>query len=205
MSATFTLKYDALRGTRVWLEPITVGHTAGLADIGGHGGDWAYLPVAGLPNRQAAQTWVEQALELAARGEHFTYVLVDPGSGEVMGSSRYLQVRPAHRALEIGYSWLGACYQRTGVNTEAKLLLLRHAFEAMGANRVELKTDSRNKRSQRAIERLGATREGVLRSHMIAQYGHIRDTVMYSIIRPEWPAVRQRLEGMLSKGESIHV
>lgn len=202
---SFTLKYQTLPGARVHLEPIASRHGPGLHQIGTHVQDWAYLPIAGLPSIQAAQAWVTQALDLAARGEHYTYVLVCPASGAVMGSSRYLQVRPAHRSLEIGYSWLGPDYQRTGVNTEAKLLLLTHAFEVLGANRVELKTDSRNLRSQRAIEGIGATREGVLRSHMIAQHGHIRDTVMYSIIRPEWPAVRQRLEGLLEKGERFHV
>lgn len=205
MSESFTLNYRALRGAGVWLEPIAPGHAEGLQRIGGLQEDWAYLPIPGLPTLEAAQAWVQQALELASRGEHYTYVLVHPASGEVMGSSRYLQVRLAHRSLEIGYSWLGQAFQRTAVNTEAKLLLLRHAFEGMGANRVELKTDQRNSRSQRAIERLGAVREGVLRSHMIAQHGYLRDTVMYSIIRPDWPAVRQRLEGLLSEGERIHV
>jgi RimJ/RimL family protein N-acetyltransferase len=108
-----------------------------------------------------------------------------------------MDIRPADRGLEIGGTWYGAAYQRTAVNTECKYLLLKHAFEALGCIRVQLKTDSRNERSQRAIERLGAVKEGVLRNHMLLADGHIRHSVMYSILDSEWPAVKARLEEKL--------
>lgn len=191
------ISYNVQRGTVVDLEPIAIRHAAGLYTIGQRREDWRYLPVAGFSSPEDAGLWVSEALDLAAEGSQLTYVLVDPGSGQVMGSSRYLNIRPAHRVVEIGYSWLGPDYQRTAVNTGAKLLMLQNAFDVMGANRVEFKTDSRNTCSQRAIERLGACREGVLRSHMVAQGGVIRDSIMYSIVKAEWPGVRRRLNKIL--------
>mgnify|MGYP005847193921 CR=1 FL=1 len=136
---------------------------------------------------------MQQALELARREMHYTYVLAEPSSGVLMGSTRYLNVRPRDHGLEIGYTWLGRDYQRTAVNTEAKYLLLTHAFEVLGAFRVELKTDARNLRSQKAIERLGAQKEGVLRRHMVVQDGFVRDSVMYSITDLDWPDVKKGL------------
>ena len=134
-----------------------------------------------------------------ARGEHVTYTLLDPRDNSPLGSSRYLNIRDKDRGLEIGWTWLGQKAQRTPVNTEAKLLLLSQAFDDFGAYRVELKTDARNLRSQAAIERIGGTREGVFRRHMMAQHGFVRDTVYYSIIDAEWPVVRQRLLTLLQR------
>jgi N-acetyltransferase len=119
--------------------------------------------------------------------------------GKAIGSTRYLDIRPEHRGLEIGGTWYSAAHQRTGVNTECKFLLLKHAFEVLDCIRVQLKTDSRNERSQRAMERIGAVREGVLRNHMIQPDGHWRQTVMYSITVEEWPAVKARLEQLMSR------
>ena len=115
-------------------------------------------------------------------------------NGRVVGSTSYLNISRGDRGLEIGSTWLGRPWQRTGINTEAKYLLLRHAFEDLGAVRVQLKTDARNLQSQAAIERLGAVREGVLRKHMLVRDGHLRDSVMYSVTDDEWPAVKTRLE-----------
>ncbi len=112
---------------------------------------------------------------------------------KVVGSTRYLNIRPSHRGLEIGWTWLGSEWQRTAINTQAKLLLLTHAFERLGCVRVEFKADARNERSQRALERIGAVREGVLRNHMIVQSNYIRDSVYFSVIDTQWLAVKERL------------
>jgi RimJ/RimL family protein N-acetyltransferase len=119
-----------------------------------------------------------------------------------VGSTRYLDIRRENRGLEIGWTWLAAAVQRTAVNTECKYLLLRHAFETLGAIRVQLRTDLRNLRSQRAIERIGATREGVFRQERIMWDGYLRDSVFYSVIDCEWPAVKARLEARLGSAQS---
>jgi RimJ/RimL family protein N-acetyltransferase len=125
------------------------------------------------------------------------FAMVLRESGQPVGITSYLEIRPAHRGLEIGNTWIARPWQGTQVNPENKYLLLRHAFESLDALRVQLKTDGRNLRSQRAIEKLGALKEGVLRKHMILQDGYVRDTVMYSIIAEEWPRVREGLEARL--------
>jgi N-acetyltransferase len=193
------VEIEKLVGESVVLEPIRISHVDGLFDIGQVREDWAYLPISGFSCRADTQKWVEQALALAESGSHYTFVLVQPSSGQVMGSTRYLNIRERDHGLEIGYTWLGRSFQRTQVNTETKYLLLKHAFETIGAYRVELKTDLRNTRSQRAIERLGAQREGVHRRHMIAQDGHIRDSVYYGITDLDWPDIRKELESRLKK------
>lgn len=200
---TISVDYQILSGRHVRLEPITEFHVDGLFAIGQQKEDWAYLPIAGFAQEADCEKWVQQALALAASGQHYTYVLIDPVSERVMGSSRYLNVRPRDHGLEIGYTWLGREYQRTAVNTEAKYLLLKNAFDAIGTYRVELKTDLRNLRSQRAIERLGAQKEGVLRRHMITQGGFVRDSVSYSIIDLDWPRVRASLQSMLQDKDTL--
>ena len=193
----FEVTQPLLEGRHVRLEPLSDAHVEGLFGIGQHQEDWAYLPTAAFTSCADAEQWIQQALELARKEPHYPYVLVEPASGALMGSTRYLNVRPWDHALEIGYTWLGRDYQRTPVNTEAKYLLLRHAFEDLGTYRVELKTDARNLRSQKAIERLGAQREGVLRRHMVVQDGYVRDSVMYSITDPDWPDIKKGLLGKL--------
>ena len=197
MDRGFAVHYDRLVGQHVRLEPIDRSHVPGLFHIGQNTEDWQYLPIPGFQSIRDAEEWVGQALHLAETGQQYAYVLIDPLHQSVMGSSRYLNVRPKHRGVEIGYSWLGTEFQRTPVNTEAKLLMLKHAFEVMGAIRVELKTDSRNLRSQLAIERIGATKEGVLRNHMIAQNNYRRDSIMYSITDDEWPEIKSSLKQRL--------
>lgn len=187
------LEPQRLVGQHVILEPIDISHAAGLFAIGQQAEDWHWLPRACFTSLDEASEWVHAALELRARGEHITYTLLDPRDNSPLGSSRYLNIRGRDRGLEIGWTWLGRKAQRTPVNTEAKFLLLRQAFEDFGALRVELKTDARNLRSQAAIERIGATREGLFRRHMIAQHGFVRDTVYYSVIDTEWPVVKQHL------------
>ena len=136
-------------------------------------------------------------LRLREKGADIPFVVIHKSSGRIAGATRYMEFRAAHRGVEIGGTWYGAEFRRTAVNTECKYLLLRHAFEVMDCIRVQFKTDLRNERSQRAIERIGAVREGVLRNHMILPDGTIRHSVYYSILATEWPDVKQRLEALL--------
>lgn len=149
--------------------------------------------------RQEVAAWIAGALAEAAKGTRIPFAIIDQASGRAVGSTSYLDVAPEHRRIEIGWTWLGAPARRTAVNTECKLLLLRHAFETLGCGRVQLKIDGRNLRSQTAIARLGAFREGVLRKHVILPDGFVRDTVMFSITADEWPGVRARLEDFLAR------
>ncbi|MCP5189560.1 MAG: GNAT family N-acetyltransferase [Pseudomonadales bacterium] len=165
-------------------------HAQGLYNRGRTATDWQYLPRACFVDLADARQWVAEALEAP---DQLPFVIIERGKNKVVGSTRYLNIRPAHRSLEIGWTWLGQEWQRTGVNTEVKLLLLTHALERLGCLRVEFKTDARNLRSQRALERIGATREGVMRKHMIVQGDYPRDSVYFSVIDSDWPQVRQRL------------
>jgi RimJ/RimL family protein N-acetyltransferase len=137
--------------------------------------------------------WVEDLLARQTRGTDLPFAVVTCETGQVVGATRYMNINPNDRGLEIGGTWYAVEYQGTPVNPEAKFLLMRRAFEDLGVIRVQLKTDLRNVRSQRAIEKLGAVKEGVLRNHMILPNGHIRDSVIYSVIDQEWPAVKQKL------------
>jgi RimJ/RimL family protein N-acetyltransferase len=172
-------------------------HAPGLFAVGQNDEDWRYLPIPGLRSRAQAEQWIGEALELAHQGSQVPFTQLDAKTRTPIGSTRYMNIRRRDRGLEIGYTFLGRAYQRTGVNTEAKWLLLRHAFEALGALRVEFKTDARNLRSQTAIARLGASREGVFRKHMLVQNDFVRDSVYYSIIAEEWPGIRERLQQLL--------
>ncbi len=174
----------------VRLEPMTQGHAQGLYNRGRMAVDWAHLPRACFVDLADTRQWVDEALEDPAA---LPFAILETHKNKVVGSTRYLNIRPQHRSLEIGWTWLGHEWQRTGVNTQVKTLLLTHAFERLGCIRVEFKTDARNLRSQRALERIGATREGVLRQHMIVQGGHYRDSVYFSVIDCEWPEVKERL------------
>ena len=186
-----------LDGQCARLEPLGAKHAEGLFAIGQEEKIWRYLLRPKLESVADAQGFVEEALRVATTGSQLPFAIVDQKSNRVAGSTRYLDIRPNDRAIEIGSTWLGREFQRTAINTECKYLLLRHAFEDLGAVRVTLKTDGRNEQSQRAIERLGAVREGVLRKHMALWDGYIRDTVYYSILDSEWPDVKRRLEGFL--------
>ncbi|GAB3289179.1 GNAT family N-acetyltransferase [Parahaliea aestuarii] len=179
-----------LHGERVRLEPLSPEHAQGLYRQGRSEADWAYMPRGPFVDLADTRHWIDEAVTGSA---YLPFAIVDTGSGRVAGSTRYLNIRPEHRGLEIGWTWLGADWQRTGVNTEAKLLLLEYAFEQLGCIRVEFKTDERNLRSQRALERIGAVREGVLRQHMVVQQGYLRNSVYFSVLDSEWPATRQHL------------
>jgi len=184
------LKPVVLTGDGVRIEPLAQEHAQGLYNRGRAAPDWTYMPRSCFIDLADTRQWIDEALEAPAQ---LAFAIVELGKGKIVGSTRYLNIRPEHRSLEIGWTWLGQEWQRTGVNTEVKLLLLSHAFERLGCVRVEFKTDERNARSQRALERMGATREGVLRNHMIVQSDYVRDSVYFSVIDQEWPQVKERL------------
>ena len=188
-----------LEGSHVRLESLDLSHAEDLYAVGGDERIWRYMPRPKLSSVADAQEMIEAAKAAAADGSQIPFAVIERKNGRAVGSTRYLDIRRWDRGLEIGWTWLGTAYQRTPINTECKYLLLRHAFEALGVIRVQLKTDLRNERSQRAIERLGAIREGVLRKHMVLWDGFIRDTVYYSILDDEWPGVRRQLEALLDR------
>lgn len=189
----------SLAGRHVRVEPLSLAHASDLFEAGRDPSLWAFMPRGPLASEDEARAFVASALAELERGDQVPFALVHVESGRAVGSTRFLDLRRAHRGLEIGWTWIAREHQRTAVNTEAKLLLLAEAFEHRACLRVQLKTDARNERSQRAIERLGAVREGVLRRHQICPDGFVRDTVMYSITDAEWPAVKQRLVEKLAR------
>jgi RimJ/RimL family protein N-acetyltransferase len=150
-----------------------------------------------VPRPEEVRSYIEGLLAQRELGEAFAFAVRDTASGRIVGGTRYLHIDAAHRRLEIGGTWYAQSVQRTGINTECKLMLLAHAFETLGCIAVEFRTDWFNKRSQAAIERLGAKRDGVLRNHMIMSDGRIRDSAVYSIIQNEWPGVKTNLRHKL--------
>jgi RimJ/RimL family protein N-acetyltransferase len=196
---------EELRGSMVKLVPLQLEHAAGyLAAL--HSDDGAEDVVRFLGRGPAPSTEAEAAAEILtavaarARGERFPYAQLGVATGEVIGTTSLYEVHPATRSLAIGHTWLGRRWWRTGQNTESKLLLLRYAFDTLGAARVVWHTDALNERSQAAIARLGATREGVLRKHRIRADGSWRDSVQYAMTDEEWPAARDRLTERLQRG-----
>ena len=188
-----------LQGKHVRLEPMTEEHAPGLAAIGVGQTFWDFMLYGNINTVDDMRNWVLDILSRAEKGTDVPFVAIHLASGRVAGATRYLNIVPKDRGLEIGGTWYGLEFQRTPVNTECKYLLLRHAFETLGCIRVQLKTDLRNERSQKAIERLGAVKEGVLRNHMILPDGRIRHSVFYSILDTEWTEVKKRLEEMMKR------
>src|SRR5258706_9827048 len=193
------VKPVVLTGTRARLEPMTEAHAPGLAEVGVGQDFWKFLVYGDMNTKADMQNWVKDILSRAEKGTDLPFVAIHLASGQVAGATRYLNIMPKDRGLEIGGTWYGAEFQRTPVNTECKYLLLKHAFETLGCIRVQLKTDLRNERSQKAIERIGAKKEGVLRNHMILPDGRYRHSVFYSILDTEWPEVKQKLEEMMAR------
>tara|TARA_R110002110_G_scaffold110071_4_gene274411 strand:+ start:38714 stop:39313 length:600 start_codon:yes stop_codon:yes gene_type:complete len=185
-----------LRGQYIRLEPLSQDHAQGLFNRGRHAPDWQFMPRSCFIDLADTRQWIDEAL---AAADQQPWAIVENAKNKIVGSTRYLNIRPEHRSLEIGWTWLGQEWQRTGVNTEAKSLLLGNAFERLHCLRVEFKVDARNLRSQRALERIGAMREGVLRKHMVVQGDFSRDSVYFSVIDSEWMDVRRRL-ALLQEG-----
>lgn len=186
-----------LAGREARVEPLRLEHARDLYLAGQDPEIWRYLPTDPRASVAAMSSWIADALQELQARRQIPLAIVDQATNSAVGSTRYMNIAPHDHGLEIGWTWLAVSAQRTAINTECKYLLLRHAFDHLGAIRVQLKTDSRNVVSQRAIERLGAVREGVLRKQMIVQNGYQRDTVMYSITDDEWPAVKAHLEAKL--------
>lgn len=185
-----------LRGRQVTLEPLQPAHADGLRAAAADGRLWE-LWYTNVPEPEATQAWIAAALAMQSAGSALAFVVRD-AQGRIVGSTRYYDLLPATPRLQIGYTWYARSVQRTGLNTEAKLLLLGHAFETLGCASVGLQTSTRNAASRAAIARLGAREEGILRQHLRHRDGSLRDTVNFSILDREWPAVkaglRQKLE-----------
>jgi RimJ/RimL family protein N-acetyltransferase len=189
-----------LRGQLVVLEPLKPEHERGLF-AAAQDMDWTYMPVDPSADEGAFHAWLEDALAHAELGDHVPFAVLATSTGEPIGSTRYLSLRPEHRGLEIGWTWLARCFWSSGANVEAKLLLLEHAFERLGCMRVEFKTDARNERSRRALEGLPAQFEGVFRKHMLVgnDGSRLRDSAWYAIVDDDWPEVKASLQRRLSE------
>jgi len=180
------------------LEPLAMDHVPGLSAVGLEDDIWRLMPYGLMRTPDDIRRWVELVLSRQANGTDLVFAVIHLASGRVAGSTRYLNISPQDRSVEVGGTWYGADFRRTAVNTECKFLLLGHAFENLDCVRVQIKTDIRNERSQRAIERIGAVQEGVLRDHMILPDGTFRSSVIYSVLKAEWPQVKARLAKMLA-------
>jgi len=187
-----------LADERVRLEPLGLQHIEGLKRAAADGELWT-IRVTSVPDPDDTRGYVERALQAFAEGHRHAFAVLDARSGEVIGSSSYHDIVPAVERLEIGYTWYAKSRQRTHVNASAKLLLMTHAFETLGAKLVGWRTDNYNFASQRAIERLGARKDGVLRHHAVRRDGTIRDTVMYSMTIGEWPEAKAELKARLAR------
>jgi N-acetyltransferase len=192
-----------LEGEHVRLEPMAPARAdaiaAALAAAAADGAMWE-SKVTTIPSPETARAYVDQALQELAAGVSLPFVTIARASGEAVGSTRYMNIEAPHRRLEIGTTWIGKSFQRTAINTEAKYLMLRHAFETLKCIAVDLRTHEKNVQSRAAIERLGAKLDGLLRNHRIMPDGGLRNTATYSIIDAEWPAVKARLEARLARG-----
>lgn len=182
-----------LTGNVVRLEPLSYEHRDDLVAAAAFDEIWTYLDEPTPRTAQAVESLIRDALDEQERGVRIPFAIVSLGSGRAVGSTSYIDIRPHDRTVEIGWTWITPSHWGTGANTEAKFMLMRHAFEEHSAGRVAIKTDLRNERSQRAIAKLGAVREGVWRNHRLLSTGSYRDSVFYSVIDSEWPQVREHL------------
>ena len=188
-----------LEGSRIRMEPLDLGrHFEGLAAIGLEPELWRWT-IGVCATREELRAYLDEALRQQAEGSALPFATVDRATGKVVGCTRFGNIEPAHLRAEIGWTWVGKPFQRSHVNTEAKYLMLRHAFETWGCRRVELKTNVLNRKSRDAMLRIGAKEEGILRKHAINADGSSRDTIYYSIVDDEWPEVEKRLEKMMAR------
>ncbi len=186
-----------LEGPTIRLEPLTLAHLDALLVVAQDPELWR-LTVSAVTSRESLDEYVREALAEQQAGTALPFVTMLRATGQVIGSTRFGNAVPMHRRVEIGWTWVGRRWQRTGANREAKYLMLRHAFECWGCLRVEFKTSALNQRSRNALLGIGAVEEGILRHHMINADGSLRDSVYFSILSEEWPAVRRRLEERLA-------
>ncbi|HWH09796.1 MAG TPA: GNAT family N-acetyltransferase [Solirubrobacteraceae bacterium] len=194
------MSFDRLRaelaGSVVRLEPLAAGHEDGLFEASRDPAIWTWLALPGPPSRVDLAGWLERSVAESAAGRECAFATISRATGRVIGSTRFMALRPEHRGLEIGWTWLDPAWWRTGANVEAKLLMLEHAFAVAGCIRVEFKTDARNERSRAALAALPAAFEGIFRNHMVMPYGR-RDSAYYSVIADDWEEVRVNLLGRL--------
>ena len=200
--APTTVEPVTLTGTVVRLEPVGLEHLDALADVGLDPVVWRWI---GFPVRTKddLRRYIEDALRDRAAGRAMPFAILEAATGRPVGSTRFGNIDLFNRRVEIGWTWVAPAWQRTAMNTEAKLLLLEHAFDRLGCNRVEFKTDSLNTQSRGALLGIGAVEEGTLRNHMVTESGRLRHTVYFSVIRDEWPAVRERLQERLVRGGGV--
>jgi len=196
--ASVALDPIVLEGTSVRLEPMTLDHLSGLTEVGLDPEIWRLTTVI-IQTAEEMRGYVESALELQRAGATLPFVTIERSTGRVVGSTRFGNYDPANRRIEIGWTWIARPWQRTAVNTEAKYLMLTHAFERLHCVRVELKTDVLNSPSRQAMLRIGAREEGILRKHTLMWTGRYRDSIYYSILDEEWADVKKQLERMLSR------
>lgn len=196
--AAMEIRPVTLEGEHVRLEPLTMAHHAALWEIAQDHELWRWT-AADIRTPEDLARYMETALAEQAAGRSLPFATCARAPNRAVGSTRFGNIEPLNRRAEIGWTWLGADWQRTAVNSEAKLLMLTHAFETWGCQRVELKTDALNQASRAAIARLGAMEEGTLRRHIVTQTGRVRDTVYYSILDEEWPSIKARLEARLER------
>lgn len=197
MKTIFDPKPITLESDFVRLEPLKLSHASDLHEAGQEESIWEYLPLSIPKVIEDTQSWIKDACEETESGESVAFAIIDRNSNQAIGSTRYLNIQPNDRILEIGYTWLGTQYQRTRINTECKLMLLSHAFEELGAVMVKFKTDLRNEPSKKAIERIGGIQDTIIRNHKVGDI--IRDSIFYRITASEWPGVKLRLRGMLAR------
>ena len=188
-----------LEGVHVRLEAMRAEHTEELIAAGTGHGLFRFFPVS-METAEGMRAFVAYALAALAKRTALPFTTIERHSGQIVGSTSYLAIEPAHKRLEIGATWITPSHQRTAVNTEAKLLQLGHCFEVLGCNRVEFKTDARNDRSRAALARIGAVEEGTFRAHMVMPDAALRSSVYFSVIASEWPAVKERLVRRLTRG-----
>ena len=188
---------SVLEGKIVRLEPLAPRHEEGLLEAAQDERIWRLMPYDASASNDTFHAWLEDTLAASGAGAEGAFATLDAQTGEPVGSTRYLALRPEHQVLEIGWTWLSPAYWQTGANVEAKLLMLGHAFDDLGCLRVEFKTDARNDRSRAALAALPAQFEGIFRKHMLVRGGERRDSAYYSVIDDEWPEVRENLERRL--------
>jgi RimJ/RimL family protein N-acetyltransferase len=186
-----------LTGTRVQLQPLSESHLDPLSEVGLDPDLWKWIPIQVIDRDQMLR-YIQSALAEQQKGVSIPFATIDRASNKVVGSTRFMSIDVPNKRLEIGATWIAKPWQRTSINTEAKYLMMRHAFETLGCNRVEWKTDALNTQSRNAILRLGARQEGIFRHHVVTWTGRLRDSVYFSVIAPEWPEVKKGLEAKIN-------
>ncbi len=198
MTAAARLEPVTLEGRIVRLEPLTLDHVPGLAEVALDPDIWRWT-IARPQTEADLRMWAATTIHARDAGAEFPFATMDVATGRPIGSSRYMNIVPEHRRVEIGWTWVAPAWQRSGANQEAKLLMLEHAFERLGCRRVEFKTDSNNEKSRVALLGIGARFEGIFRNHMVMPDGRMRHSAWYSVIDEEWPEVRANLEAKLGR------